>query len=71
MMNRVFPWSGETNDVGSREDENQKSSSEAGISGSLTEMLSQPDTLLRQHPLVTVGIGLCAGVAIGWWVKRR
>lgn len=37
----------------------------------LPDAFRNPSALLRSYPAVTVGIGLCAGIALGWWVKRR
>lgn len=34
-------------------------------------LLAQVERTISEHPVLSVSIGMCAGVALGWLIKRR
>lgn len=34
-------------------------------------VVAQIERAIAEHPVLSVSIGLCAGVALGWLIKRR
>lgn len=66
MKNRVFPVTEERPPTGSSGATEQDKAAAALQNG-----LQQVEGFMRQHPLVVVSAGLCAGVLLGCLIKRR
>lgn len=67
MKNRVFP-----------QYERQPSSSVAEVTvdtddatSAFRNGLAAVEEIVSRYPIATVGVGLCAGVLLGCWIKRR
>jgi len=71
MMNRVFPaqQAPPKNGTSLQADATHAQTNDDG--SSWQDVFRDPSAMMGRHPVITVGIGLCAGIAIGWWVKRR
>ena len=35
------------------------------------QALQRAESVLKSWPVAAIGIGLCAGLAVGWFLKRR
>lgn len=66
MINRVRQFDGPAPAATLRPDpEDARSSWEE------TLKLSQIERFAQEHPIATITVGLAAGLALGWWVKRK
>lgn len=72
MMNRVFPKLPAPSTGGaSRSADAVRGQADDDDGSSWQDLFRDPSAMLGRHPVVTVGVGLCFGIAVGLWVKRR
>lgn len=66
MINRVQQFAGSAPAATPRPDQEDTKSSWAE-----TLKLSQIERFAQKHPSAVITVGLAAGLALGWWVKRK
>jgi ElaB/YqjD/DUF883 family membrane-anchored ribosome-binding protein len=66
MINRVQQFAGPAPAATLRTDHEDAKSSWAE-----TLKLSQIERFAQEHPIAMITVGLAAGLALGWWVKRK
>lgn len=62
MVNRIFA---------SEQSTQQKESNLSATLDSVRGMVPQLKTVAKSTPIAVIALGAVAGIALGWWVKRR
>lgn len=72
MKNRMKDFTGTAASPPSEDSGRRRRAALSGNApGSQRGAVAQIERAIAEHPVLAVSIGLCAGVALGWLIKRR
>lgn len=70
MINRITEYFGSLGE-NAVEEEERKTKTAQGLQDAVQTTMKKSGTFVADHPVICLSAALAAGVAVGWWVKRK